>query len=48
MRTAIMTGAFYIGDAIGSPDYSERVVGILATLLIVFVVMDLVDFFRSK
>lgn len=51
MRTAVYIGLIYIGDAIGKPSYSvtgNDVVAVMAIALLVFVVMDVVDFFRNK
>ena len=50
MRTAIFLGLIYVGDAIGSPSYvvtGNAVVAIMPIALLVFAIMDAVDFFRK-
>ena len=51
MRTAVYLGLIYIGDAIRKPSYvvtGNDVVAVMAIALLVFAVMDAVDFFRNK
>lgn len=51
MRTAVYLGLIYIGDAIGKPPYAvtgDRVVAVMAIALLVFAIMDVIDFFRNR
>lgn len=51
MRTSLYLGLLYIGDAIGQPAYvvgSPTIVMFMRIVLLVFIVMDFVDFLRKR
>lgn len=50
MRVAIIIGCLIISDSInqGRFSYNENTMKILSILFTIFVIMDLIDFFRGK
>lgn len=48
MRTAIMLGLVYVGDAIGKTPVSPENGNVFAGIILVMTIMDIVDFFRGK
>ena len=46
MRTVVLLGMLYIGDAIGPPDYKNGIPGIIVIVLFSAIAMDIIDFLR--